>query len=299
MKRKLSRLESIESKRDIERDNTHSPAIENIDDDDLCAICALLLYRPVRTTCNHTMCEHCMAQWADVSITSQMARVGLDDQAVVLLPHEIETRCPMCRTSTTATLDSGRENSLRQQYPLTYEERATESRLDKGDDSTSSIETLTVYIGNEHRLIRAYDESNNRHDWKFFVRPSRTDLIEEVQTFLHPTFRNPRVILQYPPYEIRRLGWGYFTIAANIILKAGYSWVSSEAEDAPDGGPKGKLPLEWTLDFNGRGSQGRLRLKVRKEKEGQEVEDEAQREEVRRLWARQREIDPDWEAFED
>jgi hypothetical protein len=107
------------------------------------------------------------------------------------------------------------------------------------------------------------------------------------------------VILQYPPYEIRRLGWGYFAIAANIILKAGYSWVSSEAEDAPDGGPKGKLPLEWTLDFNGRGSQGRLRLKVRKEKEGQEAEDEAQREEVRRLWARQREIDPDWEAFED
>lgn len=38
-----------------------------------------------------------------------------------------------------------------------------------------------------------------------------------------------------------------------------------------------------------------MRLKVRKEKEGQEAEDEAQRDEVRRLWARQREIDPDWE----
>lgn len=79
-----------------------------------------------------------------------------------------------------------------------------------------------------------------------------------------------------------------------MILKAGYSWVSADAEDTPDGGRKGKLPLEWTLDFNGRGSQGRLRLKVRKEKDGQEVEDEAQREEVRRLWARQRDTDPDW-----
>jgi hypothetical protein len=90
------------------------------------------------------------------------------------------------------------------------------------------------------------------------------------------------------------LGWGYFTIFANVILKAGYSWVSSEAEDTSDGQAKGKLPLEWTLDFDGRGSQGRLRLKVKKEKEGQDEENEAQREEMRRLWMRQRETDPDF-----
>lgn len=102
------------------------------------------------------------------------------------------------------------------------------------------------------------------------------------------------MIVQWPPYEVRRLGWGYFTIYASLVLKAGYSWVSSEAEDTADGGVKGKLPLEWTLDFNGGGSQGRLRLKVRKEKQGQEAEDEAQGEEVRRMWMRQRETDPDW-----
>lgn len=110
----------------------------------------------------------------------------------------------------------------------------------------------------------------------------------------HPTFRNPQVIVQWPPYEVRRLGWGTFTIYVNLILKAGYSWVSSEAEDTMDGGAKGKLPLEWELDFNGQGSQGRLRLKVRREKHGQEIEDEAQVEEVRRMWMRQRETDPDW-----
>ena len=70
--------------------------------------------------------------------------------------------------------------------------------------------------------------------------------------------------------------------------------MTSEAEDAPDGGRKGKLPLEWTLDFNGTGSQGRLRLKVKKEKEGQELEEEARREAVARLWRQQRERDPDW-----
>lgn len=72
--------------------------------------------------------------------------------------------------------------------------------------------------------------------------------------------------------------------------------MSSDAEDAPDGGRKGKLPLEWTLDFDGRGSQGRCRLKVMKEKEGQEVEDAAQQAAVMRQWRQQRERDPDWEG---
>ena len=90
------------------------------------------------------------------------------------------------------------------------------------------------------------------------------------------------------------MGWGYFTIATHVILKAGYGWVSSDAEDAPDGGKNGRLNLEWMLDFNDQGSQGRCRLKVRKEKEGQEEEDAAQRDAVRRLWSQQRESDPDW-----
>ena len=102
------------------------------------------------------------------------------------------------------------------------------------------------------------------------------------------------MILQYPPFELHRLGWGTFTIYANVILKAGYSWTSSEAEDTVDGQTQGKLPLEWYLDFNGRGSQGRWQLKVKKQKEGIEIEDAQQREAVRRGWQRQRELDPDW-----
>jgi hypothetical protein len=112
--------------------------------------------------------------------------------------------------------------------------------------------------------------------------------------FKHPTFRNPRVIVQFPPYEIHRLGWGTFSIYANVILKAGYKWMSTEAEDTADGQQQGKLPLEWYLDFSSRGSQGRWRLKVKKEKENQEIEDAAQRESVMRSWRRQRELDPDW-----
>jgi hypothetical protein len=270
---------------------------EEIDEDDVCPICQLLIYKPVITRCNHTLCESCMAHWADVSITSQMTVVGLEDEAAILLPNEIETRCPMCRTSTTASFDGSRASKLLSQYPKTYKTRQAEEQV---VEESESVETLTLYIGNTHTLIRNSDtESRNKHEWKFFIRTSRNDLIEEVQIFLHPTFRNSRIIQQWPPFEVRRLGWGTFDIYANVILKVGYSWVSSEADDAPDGGENGLLPLQWRLDFDGEGSQGRCRLKVKKEKEGQEKEIAAQREEVRRLWNQQRERDPDYTEPDD
>lgn len=125
-----------------------------------------------------------MAHWADVSITTQMTMVGLDDRAVLLLPSEIETKCPMCRTLTTAKFDPTRESNLQLRYSVTYEERRVEHQTAVNDDSATRVETLTVYIGNEHSMIRTEDEDKNKHQWNFFVRPSRSDLLEEVQIFL-------------------------------------------------------------------------------------------------------------------
>ncbi|KAK0612745.1 hypothetical protein DIS24_g11959, partial [Lasiodiplodia hormozganensis] len=81
----------------------------------------------------------------------------------------------------------------------------------------------------------------------------------------HPTFRPPRVIRAMPPYQITRIGWGYFTVQAYIILKAGYTWISEDAQPTPDGVEKGMLPLEWMLSFDGDGSMGRCRLKYKHE----------------------------------
>lgn len=72
-----------------------------------------------------------------------------------------------------------------------------------------------------------------------------------------------------------------------IILKAGYSWVSEDAQDSPDGVPKGMLPLEWRLDFDGfggKGSMGRCRLKVKNDREWQDVSSEEERD--NREWQR-------------
>lgn len=157
---------------------------EVIEHDDICPICVCLLYQPVRTTCGHTLCATCMAIWAEV-ISRQMEIVGLDDAPMTLLPSEMESGCPMCRTLTTAGPDRRREGALRRKYPRSYRDREREERTAIEDDPTESVETLTLYIGNTHKLVKSDgSDSRNNHNWSFFVRPSRTDFIEEVQIFL-------------------------------------------------------------------------------------------------------------------
>ena len=259
---------------------------EKVADDDLCPVCQLLLYQPVTTHCNHTLCEFCMATWADVSVTAQMQIVDVDEEVVPFNPVSgLEARCPMCRTQTTAALDHARALNLTKKYPYTYTERKDEEDASRASGEGGEIQTLTLSIGNRHHLVP--NESANTHEWTFFVRPSRTDIIEEVHIHLHPTFRPSRIIRTRPPYEIRRLGWGFFTVVAYVILKAGYNWVSEDAENSPDGAEKGMLGLEWVLDFDrfgGRGSMGRLKLKVKNQRDWAGVDDEEEEDE--RVWER-------------
>jgi hypothetical protein len=61
---------------------------------------------------------------------------------------------------------------------------------------------------------------------------------------------------------VRRLGWGTFTLEAEIVLKEPYGWVVDNS-----GVRQAGLELTWTLDFEGRGCQGRVRAKVKKYQE--------------------------------
>ena len=267
---------------------TTNDQVEEISEDDICPICQLLLCNPVTTQCNHTLCESCMATWAEVSVTTQMRIVDVDEEAVPFNPVSgLEARCPMCRTETTASLNQARSAKLGEDYPNAYTERQAEEADSRANREGDEIQTLTLSIGNRHRLIAPASENGNKHEWTFFVRPSRTGIVEEVHIHLHPTFRPPRIIRTRPPYEIRRVGWGYFTIVAYVMLKPGYSWVSEDAEDSPDGAEKGMLGLEWTLDFagfGGKGSMGRLKLKVRNQRDWEDVDDDEEEDE--RNWSR-------------
>lgn len=260
-------------------DLTGDPGVapEAVDEDDLCPICQLLLLNPVKTTCNHTLCRTCMAIWAQTSLETPMVRVDVDEEPVAFDPvSELEARCPMCRTMTSASEDARRAEELKSKYPRTWAEREAEDEVSQGEEPIDTIQTITVYIGNRHRIVQPDvddgDLPQNQHEWTFFVKPSRTDIIEEVQIFLHPTFRPNTVVRQRQPYELKRIGWGVFNLEASVVLKAGYSWVSEQARDTPDGAPKGALPLEWLLDFEGfqgRGSMARLRLKVKNDRNWQ------------------------------
>lgn len=157
---------------------------DTIQDDDLCPICHLLLYRPVTTKCKHTLCESCMAHWADVSVISQMTIVSLDEQPEMFAASEVEAKCPMCRTQTSASLNPTLVERLKSKYPQAYEERKQEEESNEADGHGGSVQTLTLYIGNEHQLIRPEVGSSNMHNWTFFVKPSRTDIVEEIQILL-------------------------------------------------------------------------------------------------------------------
>jgi hypothetical protein len=240
-------------------------ASESVAHDDLCPICHLLLFSPVRTQCNHLLCASCMAQWADASTLTTIIPSPLDLNLSAFDPHydptpDLEVGCPMCRTLTTGVLDMDLVAALEERYPNTYKERREEEMEAKGERiGEDGVEGLMILIGNRHRLERGVDEGPNKHDWTFFVRVSRPDIVKEVRVNLHPTFRPPRVVIKKAPFEVRRLGWGTFAIEAEIVLKEPYGWVKDGVGIRSQG-----LMLDWTLSFEGRGQQGRVRAKVKK-----------------------------------
>lgn len=205
-----------------------------------------------------------MASWADVSSTNRIEHSSLDVNLADFDPnydpsYDLEAACPMCRTQTRAIVDEKLAERLQQKYPATYEERRVEEEIESGSRvGQDGIEGVMILIGNKHRLVRGADDAN-QHDWTFFVRTSRPDLVKQVRIELHPTFRPPRVVLRNPPFEVRRLGWGVFTIEAEIVLKDPYSWIVDNSGSRQTG-----LELVWMLDFEGRGRQGRVRAKVKK-----------------------------------
>ncbi|KAH7385430.1 hypothetical protein DE146DRAFT_681005 [Phaeosphaeria sp. MPI-PUGE-AT-0046c] len=245
---------------------------ENIADDDLCPICQSLLLTPVRTQCNHLLCASCMAQWADVSNTNRIEPsswdVDLEDLVRRLRDpnydptYDLEANCPMCRTQTAAVPDQKLAKELESKYPTVYAKRKAEEEVERGSRlGQDGVEGIMILIGNKHKRIRDSDDANE-HDWTFFVRTSRPELVKHVRVFLHPTFRPPQLTLREAPYAVRRLGWGTFTLEAEIVLKEPYQWIVDSSGPTQPG-----LELTWPLSFERNGRQGRVRAKVRKTEE--------------------------------
>ena len=163
--------------------------LEEVAQDDLCPICHLLLYRPVTTLCKHTACEACMARWADFSISPEMILLPItpsDSEPAESSSLADEVKCPMCRACTSATLDADKDGLLRVRYPRAYQERQDDAERNAiaRPEGEESIETVTLYVGNTHKLRTSREGTPNAHQWSFFVRPSNTEMIEEVRMLL-------------------------------------------------------------------------------------------------------------------
>jgi hypothetical protein len=119
-------------------------SMEEVDDDDLCPICQMLLHEPVTTTCRHTLCRFCMATWASTSLAAPMTVVDVDSEPVPFdAVSGLEARCPMCRTLTSALPDVQRDETLRSKYPQTWTQRHRETAADESTESSGSIEPTT------------------------------------------------------------------------------------------------------------------------------------------------------------
>jgi hypothetical protein len=84
------------------------------------------------------------------------------------------------------------------------------------------------------------------------------------------------------------LGWGYFILEAEIVLKEPYSWVVDNS-----GARQAGLELSWRLDFRGDGRQGRVRAKVKKMEDGNAAASERAARVARRTQVDYRDVDED------
>ena len=239
------------------------------DDDDDCVICYQTLYRPVRTNCKHAACESCMLHWA---------LTALDNPKAEELPSNfgfsvegIGFKCPTCRTYTEARYNKELDDKLRIKYPNEYAARHAEEAqfiLDTDDSS----EKMMIMFGNSHRkvppTISPHSGRVREHEWTFFVKTSKQDLIEFVHVVLHPSYREERLVtLSEAPFSCTRLSWGFFLIFAGIQLKEGYEWVDEPRavdSDAENGRVRNRLPIEWLLEFGGNGRQENRTVKYKK-----------------------------------
>lgn len=226
----------------------------------LCSKCQQVLFQPTSSTCNHTFCASCMLEPGNVDLVMvfQPLQLGGKGLGQALIENFGKTySCPVCRTQAGFWRDDICDTQLQFTRP---QEHAHRAELGTAADAAAGI--ITITIGNWHELVQTL-----HHRWSFFVKPDRTDIIKEVHMHLHESFAHPHQVIKTPPYMIHCKGWGYFTIVVYVILRAGFTWASKNAEHGPDGAPGSSLKLEWTVDFEsykGRGSQGKCRVKVRR-----------------------------------
>ena len=134
-----------------------------------------------------------MEHWAEMSAAGT---VIMDPDETIISPLSVDLQSPVGVTTThpvdvvearypPMSVDMLQQASFHTLYQALHSSAfGTSSRAVEGTDfgngeMTSRVQNLVVYIGNRHAMLTTMDRL--KHDWTFFVRPSRTGVIEEIQ----------------------------------------------------------------------------------------------------------------------
>ncbi|KAK8023690.1 hypothetical protein PG993_011756 [Apiospora rasikravindrae] len=241
--------------------------VEYFHPNDFCFLCQRLLYDPIVTPCGHMLCKPCMVDNALGSLPSPVWVVAVHEDPTNTLPvdrllRRLSARCPVCcnqfkdgvRTCVEKCAD------LRAKYPAAYAARAdAQSRTEAGSGGDSEVERITMCVGNENWEIQPPPGSSKTekiHEWSFFAKFSRHDIIEGV-TFA--VLERGTTTVRQPPYQIYGRDRSTVIVMASVTLKDGYIWESEHAVDSLDGGYKRMVLVEWLMawdDFGGKGCMG-------------------------------------------
>jgi len=85
-----------------------------------------------------------------------------------------------------------------------------------------------ITLGNQYNqaVSQLPMKTQNTHEWAMFVGEEKTSkknmAIRQVTYYLHPTFTPTVIACDFPPFVLRRVGWGTFAIRCQISFHPQY-----------------------------------------------------------------------------
>ena len=208
------------------------------EEENICAICLLFICEPIQLPCAHTFCKYCLEKLKDND------------------PNELI--CPLCRNSIPVQFKLSINKTIENEFLLKnkeiYQKRIKEVEKLRLEDGF--FEKIKLFYGNNHEIVENKG-SNNIHQWTFFIKGEIKskwqikEIIKKVEVELDPTFGGVPLLLRGDNMEIKRRGFGEFTIVFKIFWQ---KWLKMEP-----------VTLEHHLNFMKQTTKKVFVLKVNKE----------------------------------
>jgi len=104
---------------------------------------------------------------------------------------------------------------------------APPQKTNNNNNSNTITLNKKIKIGNEHSMvpddqitISTTTGAKLNNKWKMYVRGDDVDsFIEKIEFVLHPSFQPSNVTVSAAPWELERVGWGFFIVHVTIHFK--------------------------------------------------------------------------------